>query len=149
MDVKDCMTTNVCYCTPNSTVKDAAKLMCDNHVGCIPVCNDNNCVVGILTDRDVILRTIACDKDACQTKVSDIMTCNPCCCEPHTSMDDATKMMSDLQIRRIPVCNSNNQIVGILSLGDLAHYDKQVGENQVCNTLGSICNCNGKNKNAE
>ena len=149
MDVKDCMSTNVCYCTPNNTVKDAAKLMCDNHVGCIPVCNDNNCVVGVLTDRDVILRSIACDKDVCATKVSDIMTCNPCCCTPNTTIEEATKLMSNLQIRRIPVCNSNNQVVGMLSLGDLAHYDNEVGKNEVCNTLGNICNCNGNTKNAE
>lgn len=55
MNVKDCMSTKVCYCTPENSVKDVAKLMCDNHVGCIPVCNDNNCVVGVITDRDVIL----------------------------------------------------------------------------------------------
>ena len=149
MDVKDCMSTNVCYCTPNSYIKDTAKLMCDNHVGCIPVCNDNKCVVGVITDRDVILRTIACGKDVNNTKVSDIMTCNPCCCTPETSINEATKMMSDLQIRRIPVCNNNNEIVGILSLGDLSHYEDEIGKNNVCNTLGNICSCNENNKNAE
>ena len=80
MNVKDCMSTNVCYCTPDSYIKEAAKLMCDNHVGCIPVCNDDKCIVGVITDRDVILRSIACGKDVNNTKVSDIMTCNPCCC---------------------------------------------------------------------
>lgn len=149
MNVKECMSTKVCYCTPNSTVKDAAKLMCDNHVGCIPVCNDENCIVGVITDRDVILRTIACDKDVYQTKVSDIMTCNPCCCTPDTTIDEATKLMSGLQIRRIPVCDNNNKIVGILSLGDLAHHDKEVGTDEVCYTLENICKCNGNTKNAE
>lgn len=149
MEVKECMSTKVCYCTPNSSVKDAAKLMCDNHVGCIPVCNNENQIVGVITDRDVILRSIACDKDVCQTKVSDIMTCNPCCCTPDTTIDEAEKLMSGLQIRRIPVCDTNNKIVGIISLGDLAHHGKEVGENQVCNTLENICKCNGNTKNAE
>ena len=149
MDVKECMSTKVCYCTPNSSVKDVAKLMCDNHVGCIPVCNDNNCVVGVITDRDVILRSIACDKDVCKTKVSDIMTCNPCCCSPDTSIEDATKMMTNNQIRRIPVCNNNNEIVGMLTLGDLAQHNNTVGTNQVCYTMENICNCNGNVKNAE
>lgn len=149
MDVKDCMSTKVCYCTPSSSVKDAAKLMCDNHVGCIPVCNEENRVVGVITDRDVILRTIACDKNATSTKISDIMTCSPCCCTPDTTVDEAANLMSKYQIRRIPVCDDNNKIVGILSLGDLAHHDKEVGENEVCQTLENICKCNGNTKNAE
>lgn len=149
MDVKDCMSTKVCFCTPNSSVKDAAKLMCDNHVGCIPVCNDDNCVVGLITDRDIILRSIACDKDVCKTKVTDVMTCNPCCCSPNTTIDEATKVMSNLQIRRMPVCDSNNKIVGILTLGDLAHHDKEIGAKEVCNTLENICGCDGNSKNAE
>lgn len=149
MDVKDCMSTKVCFCTPNSSVKDAAKLMCDNHVGCIPVCNDDNCVVGLITDRDIILRSIACDKDVCRTKVTDVMTCNPCCCSPNTTIDEATKVMSNLQIRRMPVCDSNNKIVGILTLGDLAHHDKEIGAKEVCNTLENICGCDGNSKNAE
>lgn len=149
MNVKDCMSTKVCFCTPDSTVKDVAKLMSDNHVGCIPVCNDEKCVVGVITDRDVILRSIACDKDVSSTKVSDIMTCNPCCCTPETTINEATKLMSDLQIRRIPVCDTNNKIVGILSLGDLAHHEKEVGAEDVCATLENICKCDGNTKNAE
>lgn len=149
MDVKECMSTKVCFCTPNSSVKDAAKLMCDNHVGCIPVCNDDNCIVGVITDRDVILRSIACDKNVENTKVTDIMTCNPCCCSPETSVDEAQNLMSNLQIRRIPVIDNNNKIVGILSLGDLAHHGKNVGEDEICNTLENICCCNGNTKNAE
>lgn len=149
MNVNDCMSKKVCYCTPNSSIKDAAKLMCDNHVGCVPVCNDKNCVVGVLTDRDIILRTIATNKQPSETMVSEIMTCNPCCCTPQTTVDEATKLMSELQIRRIPVCNEQNQIVGILSLGDLAHHEHEVGEEEICDTLGNICKCNGNTNNAE
>jgi len=149
MDVNECMSTKVCFCTPNSNVKDVARLMCDNHVGCIPVCNDNNCIVGVVTDRDVILRAIACDKNPSTTKVTDIMTTNPCCCTPDTTISDATKLMSKFQIRRIPVCDEENKIVGMLSLGDLAHHDKEVGKNEVCATLEDICKCNGNTKNAE
>lgn len=149
MEVKDCMSKNVCYCTPATNVADVAKMMCDNHVGCIPVCDENNCVVGLLTDRDVILRTISCGKDVNTTPVSDIMTCGVCCCKLDTTIDEATKLMSDFQIRRIPVCDQNNKIVGILSLGDLAHNDKEVGKNEVCNTLENICQCGQKSQNAE
>lgn len=149
MNVKECMSSKVCCCTPNNTVKDVAKLMSDNHVGCIPVCNEQNCVVGVITDRDIILRSIACEKDACNTKVSEIMTCNPCCCTPETSISEATKLMSDLQIRRIPVCDTNKKVIGMLSLGDLVHEDKKIGEENVCITLENICKCEGNTKNAE
>lgn len=149
MEVKDCMTKNVCYCTPSTNVTDVAKMMCDNHVGCIPVCDENNQVVGLLTDRDVILRTISCGKDVNTTPVSDIMTCGVCCCKPDTTIAEATKLMSDFQIRRIPVCDQNNKIVGMLSLGDLAHNDKKVGKDEVCNTLENICECGENSQNAE
>ena len=65
------------------------------------------------------------------------------------TIDEAEKLMSGLQIRRIPVCDTNNKIVGIISLGDLAHHGKEVGTEHVCNTLENICNCNGNTKNAE
>ena len=61
---------------PNSTVTDCAKLMNQNHVGCIPVCDEGKNLVGLVTDRDITLRCIASNKDCNTTKVSDIMTCN-------------------------------------------------------------------------
>lgn len=149
MKVKECMSFNVCCCNPNSNVADVAKEMSQNHIGCVPVCDDNNKVVGVVTDRDILLRCVACEKDATQTPISEIMTCNPCCCSPDTDISKVTEAMSDLQIRRIPVCDANNQVVGILSLGDLAQNDNKIGAKQVCDTLENICNCHGNTKNAE
>ena len=79
---------------------------------------------------------------------TDIMTTNPCCCSPETKIDEATKLMSNLQIRRrIPVCDNNiTKLFGILSLGDLAHHDKEVGPEDVCATLENICKCSGNTK---
>lgn len=149
MKVKDCMTTNVCCCKPDSNIADVAKEMQTNHVGCIPVCDNENKVVGLITDRDITLRCTACDKDAKQVKISEVMTCNTCCCSPETDIEEANKLMSDLQIRRIPVCDAQNKIVGILTLGDLASNDKQIGTDKVCNTLECICECNQNKQNAE
>ena len=147
MKVKDCMCNEVCCVSPNSTIKDCAKLMMDNHIGCVPICDDSQKVVGVVTDRDIILRTIACDKDVKTTPVSDIMSCNVCCCTPNTDINEAEKMMSQNQIRRIPVCDCNNHVVGILTLGDLAHFDTQLGKQQVYTTFENICNCEGQIKN--
>lgn len=143
MKVKDCMCNKVYCVTPTNTIKDCAKLMSDNHVGCIPVCDNANNVVGLVTDRDVILRSIACDKDVNSTPVSDIMTCKVCCCTPDTDIEQAEKIMSENQIRRLPVIE-NNKIVGIITLGDLA-ANQNVDTKSVYNTLENICGCDEKN----
>ncbi len=143
MKVKDCMCNQVTCVTPESTVKDCAKLMCNKHVGCIPVCNNNNNVVGLVTDRDIILRSIACDKDTNQIPVSEVMTCNVYCCKPEDEIYEAENIMSTNQVRRLPVIE-NNKIVGIITLGDLTK-NQNVSTEGVCNTLENICNCNEKN----
>ncbi len=143
MKVKDCMCNQVTYVTPESTVKDCAKLMCNKHVGCIPVCDNNNNVVGLVTDRDIILRSIACDKDTNQIPVSEVMTCNVFCCKPEDEIYEAENIMSTNQVRRLPVIE-NNKIVGIITLGDLTK-NQNVSTEGVCNTLENICNCDEKN----
>lgn len=143
MKVKDCMCHEVAYVNPDCSVEDCAKLMCNNHVGCIPVCNTEKQIVGLVTDRDIILRTVGCGKDIKSTPVSDIMTCKVCCCEPDIDIYEAEKIMSENQIRRLPVVD-NNKIIGILTLGDLA-ANKEVNTEDVCATLEDICGCNKKN----
>lgn len=144
MKVKDCMCNEVCYVTPDSTVCDCAKLMCNNHIGCIPVCDTTKNVVGLVTDRDVILRSIACDKDATKTPVSEIMTCKVCCCNSDVDVKDAEDLMCKYQIRRLPVLDNENKIIGIITLGDLAK-NNNVSNESVSNTLENICKCNDKN----
>lgn len=148
MKVKDCMCNDICCVKPDSKINEVAKLMSTNHIGCIPVCNENNSIVGIVTDRDIILRSIACDKDINTTPVSEIMTCNVCTCDTEEDIKNAENKMSKYQIRRLPVIE-NNKVVGILTIGDLAHNDIQIGREDICKTISNICNCEGKIKNAE
>lgn len=142
MKVKDCMCNQVCYCTPNTTINEVARKMNENHIGCIPVCDNNNCVVGIVTDRDIILRAVACNKDN-NTAVSEIMTCNASCCDCNSDLKDASKLMGEQQIRRIPV-TENGKLVGILTLGDIAR-NQQISNEFVGKTAECICGCNDKN----
>lgn len=144
MKVKDCMCNDVCCVTPDSTVCDCAKLMCNNHIGCIPVCDTMQNVVGLVTDRDVILRSIACEKDAKSTPVSDIMTCKVCSCSSDADIKEAEDLMCKYQIRRLPVVDEKNKIIGIITLGDLAK-NNNVSNESVSNTLENICKCNDKN----
>ena len=146
MKVKDCMCGEICFVKPETTIKDIAKIMEQNHIGCVPVCNNQNALVGLITDRDIVLRGIACNKDVNTTKASDIMTTNVCTCNQEDDIDEAQNKMSKNQIRRIPVVD-NNKIIGILTLGDLANYNYEIGEEIVCDTLGDICECGGQAKN--
>ena len=131
MKVKDCMCKEVVFVKPD----------CDT--GCIPVCDDSKKVVGLVTDRDILLRTIGCGKEIKHTPISDIMTCNVTCCTPDQEVNDAEKMMGTNQVRRIPVME-NNKIVGMLTLGDLAK-NKEVNTEGLCITLENICDCDKKN----
>lgn len=143
MKVRECMSENVNTVKPDATVTDCARLMGEWHVGCIPVCDNENKVVGIVTDRDILLRNVACNKDAKTTRVSDIMTTNVQCCDANAEIEDAEKIMIDEQIRRIPVVD-NGKIVGILTLGDLASNENIYIED-LYDTIEGICGCDRKN----
>lgn len=101
-----------------STVVEAAQLMQKHNVGAIPVC-DQSGVIGLVTDRDIVVRNIAHGKSPNETPVKDVMTSQVTTISPETDVDDATKIMSQNQVRRLPVVE-NNMLVGILSLGDMA-----------------------------
>ncbi len=118
MKVKDIMTKNVAYIKPDSTVTDAAKLMQQHNVGSIPVC-DQNGVVGVVTDRDIVVRNVIMGADPKVTPVSNIMTTGIATVSSDTDVAAVGDIMSKNQIRRIPVVD-NNTLVGIVALGDLA-----------------------------
>lgn len=145
MKVKECMCNNVLYCKPETTINDVAKQMNQNHIGCMPVCDNNNNLVGLVTDRDIILRAVACDKNTVTTPVSEIMTTKIYSCDSNAELSEATKLMSDMQIKRVPVLD-NGKVIGIITLGDLANNEEVSGKtvNQI---LENICNCNVNAKN--
>ncbi|MGE5613635.1 MAG: CBS domain-containing protein [Bacillota bacterium] len=118
MKVRDVMTKNVAQIRPDASVYDAAKLMQQNNVGSIPVC-DKSGVVGIITDRDIVVRNVVAGSDPKSTPVSSIMTPNVTTVTPDTEIDRVGDIMASKQVRRIPVVE-NNTLVGIVALGDLA-----------------------------
>ena len=149
MKVKECMCNKVFSCTPSTTVYDAAKIMQTNHVGCVPVCDNENCMVGVITDRDLVLRCIASDKNVKETPVSEIMTTKVWTCKPEDEMTNAQSKMGSEQIRRLPVVDNDGKVIGMLTLGDLAKNDMEIGQDEVSDTINSICECGEENKNAE
>ena len=143
MRVKECMSDNVVWVTKDDTVYDVAKLMNENHIGSMPVCDENQNVIGIVTDRDIVLRTIAWDKDVHQTKVKDIITTDVIRTSRDTDVSWVAGIMAKNQIRRIPVVE-NEKLVGIISIGDLA-TNEEIPEQQVAECMEHICSCTKKN----
>lgn len=134
MKVRDIMTKNVAHINPSSTVVEAAQLMQKHNVGCIPVCDENG-VTGIVTDRDIVVRNIAHGKDPNQTPVRDVMTSEVTTVSPDAEIRDVFGIMSQKKIRRLPVVE-NNQLVGIVALGDVATGAPQ--DVEISETLADI-----------
>ncbi len=126
MKIRELMTTDIITCTPTSSVMEVAKHMKTSDVGSIPVV-DNHRLVGMITDRDIVIRCIALGLDPNTTKSEDCMTKNPVTVSPDTDAHEAADLMSSEQIRRLPVVENGN-LVGICALGDLAVVDIHVNE---------------------
>ena len=118
MKLRDVMTKEVTSLNVDDTVEKAAQIMKEKNVGSIPVCRDGK-IAGIVTDRDITLRSIAQGENISSIKVSSIMSSNPITGNLNMDVHEAAKLMAEKQIRRLPVVD-NNAVVGILSLGDLA-----------------------------
>jgi len=119
MQLKDVMTKNVEVAHVDTTLQEAAALMKKLDVGVLPV-GAGSKLVGILTDRDITVRATAEGRDPKQTKVQEVMTPNLVYCFEDQAPVDAAVVMQEQQIRRLPVVNHDLQLVGIVSLGDLA-----------------------------
>ena len=116
--VRYIMATDVETAKPETTVADLARLMEKADVGSIPVVRDGK-LEGIVTDRDIVIRAIAEDRDPQSTPVGEVCTGNPTTLEPSQSVDEAVQAMREHDIRRLPVVQDGRP-VGIVSLGDLA-----------------------------
>jgi len=112
------MTRNVAYVNPDTPVTEVAQLMQKHNVGSIPVC-DNSGVVGIVTDRDIVIRNVASGTDPHTIPVKNVMTTGITTATPEMTADEVSDLMSRQQVRRLPVVE-NNRLVGMVSLGDMA-----------------------------
>ncbi|MCH1623910.1 CBS domain-containing protein [Fredinandcohnia quinoae] len=119
--VRDVMSTDVESCTPLDNVYEVAVKMKELNVGAIPIIDDGNeQLIGMITDRDLVVRGIA-EKRAGSNQVTNVMSEELITCSPEMSLEEASTLMAKHQIRRLPVVE-NGQLIGIVSLGDLATY---------------------------
>ncbi|MBM7572256.1 CBS domain-containing protein [Aquibacillus albus] len=120
--IKDVMTTDVSFCNSDDTVVEAAKKMKQIDAGAIPVCSSDRKLLGMVTDRDIVVRCVAEGKGE-STKLQDVMSDHLISASADTSVQEASKLMAKHQIRRLPVVD-RGELVGIVALGDLALEDK-------------------------
>jgi CBS domain-containing protein len=116
--IREIMTTNPISFAANSSIRDAARAMRDNNIGDIVVEKDGK-LCGIVTDRDIVIRAVAENKDLTKTTLESICSKDLTSLTPDQTDDDAVRIMKDKALRRLPVVQ-NGKTVGIVSLGDLA-----------------------------
>jgi CBS domain-containing protein len=118
--VKDIMTPQAEVASPDETVEEAAATMKTLDIGVLPVCDEEG-LVGIVTDRDLVVRVLAAKRDPKAVRIGEVMTPNIVYCFEDEDVSRAASLLAEHQIRRLPVLSrSSRSLVGIVSLGDLA-----------------------------
>ncbi len=125
MKVKDMMSTSVVCARPETPIDILARQMKTENVGLLPICTDSGNILGVVSDRDIVLRSVS-NKMMNQT-AKDIMTQNVICATPNMDSHDAALLLSKYQVRRLPVAE-NGKLVGMLALADIARKKLYVDE---------------------
>lgn len=134
--VRDVMTSNPKTVTEKESLQAVAKTMLDEDCGALPVVDQNRKVIGIVTDRDIVIRVVAQGKNPSQSTVSDAMTKSAFSVREDDTMDRVYALMSEKQVRRVPVVNQKEEIVGIIAQADLATDVAQ--SRKLAKTVGEI-----------
>lgn len=122
MKVNEIMTANPACCTPDTNLQEVAKMMVDNDCGAIPVCEDANHKrpIGIVTDRDITVGTVAKGDNPLEMTAKSVMTKNVVTVTPDTNVEDCLNLMEEKHVRRVPVVGENGECVGIVAQADVA-----------------------------
>lgn len=128
--VRDVMTPNPRCATEKDSLMDVARIMRDQDTGVVPVVDDNNRIIGLVTDRDIVVRCIADGKNPNDAKVNEVMTKSIRKVKEDATINEVMTLMKGSEIRRVPVVDTNDKIVGIVSIGDIASAgdDRKVGD---------------------
>ncbi len=123
MKVSEIMSRKLAVVSPVDTVKSAANIMRSANVGILPVLSENR-MIGIITDRDIVVRVVSEGKSAANCQVGDVMTEDVHYCLDDDGVEDVARRLGELRVRRMPVLDRSNSPVGIISLDDIAiHAD--------------------------
>ena len=127
--VREVMTSNPRTVDADSDVASAAKLLKEEDVGVVPVVEGDQ-AIGVLTDRDIVVKVVAEGKDPQTTKARDVASKNVVTVDPQQDLDEALRLMAEHQVRRLPVVEGDGKIVGIVAQADVARHtdDAKTGE---------------------
>lgn len=131
---REIMTSNVTSATREMTLQEVAVLMRDGDMGSLPIV-ESKLLVGMVTDRDIVIRAIADGKDV-TTKIGEVMTTEIFSVTPNDFVFEAIRLMGDKQIRRIPVVDDSGELAGIISMADIAL--EMEDEREIAETLEEI-----------
>lgn len=129
-NVRDAMTSNPRSIEPSTMVADAAKLMKTEDVGSLPIVEGDQ-LVGMVTDRDIVIRVVAERKDPQSTTVGEVASRDLVTVDPEQDLDEALRLMAQHQVRRLPVAEEDGRLVGILAQADVAREGKDAKTGQV------------------
>jgi len=147
MKVEALMTRDVKSCAPQDSLRRAAQLLWENDIGAVPVVDAEERVVGMLTDRDICMAAYFKGRPLAEIRVDETMARKVYSCLSADPVEDAERMMRGYQIRRLPVMDSAQRLVGILSLNDIAlecerelgKRDADVAPEELARTLAGVC----------
>jgi CBS domain-containing protein len=148
MKISKLMTQDVRTCRPDETLEAAARSMWEGDCGCLPVTDGSLRVVGMLTDRDICMAAWTRGKTLGEIRVADAMAKQVRACNPDDSLTEAQAIMAEVRVRRLPVVDADERLVGLLSLADLAREAARTRESrrarpaierEVAGTLAAIC----------
>jgi CBS domain-containing protein len=125
--VRDVMTANPSTVSEKDSIREVARIMAREDTGVVPVV-DGRKVVGLITDRDIVVRLVAEGKDPANANVNEYMTKSVRSVREDSTVSEALNLMGNAQVRRVPVVNSSEELVGILSLGDISTETNQDGK---------------------
>ncbi len=136
MKVRDIMSSPVEEIQSDATIAQAARMMKLSDIGVLPVIKDGD-VVGVLTDRDIVIRVISEGLDPQQTYVSEVMSSDIVCCSDDSSVQDAADLMENNQVHRLLVLSDTNETAGIVSIADIV---RRISDDRLIHELlKSIC----------
>ncbi len=122
MKVREIMTENPAHAMPDTSLQEIAKMMVENDCGCIPIIEggDAKTPVGMITDRDIVVRSVAENKNPLDLQAGDIMTGGIVTVTPETSVEECCNLMETKQIRRVAVVDKNGALCGMVAQADIA-----------------------------
>lgn len=152
MRIEQLMTRSPKTCRPDSPLSHAARLMWENDFGCLPVTDGDGSgrLVGMITDRDICMAAYFAARPLDEIPVADAMTTDFCACNPEDDISEARAIMRETAVRRLPVIDASERVIGLLSLADLAceavrqrgAMNRHITVGEVGLVLGTVCEPN-------